>query len=126
MSRRPDEDDDDDDENGGGSAEELAIVKEEVVELVYRVLETHLKDQPWNEASVPEWISRISSEVLKGLTDQQRPYKFTGQCVVADCGCCVQSCSCSVLLCCVFRRRSHFLLRVWRVQGFGALRYGWW
>ena len=77
MSRRADEEDEEE-ENGGGSAEELAIVKEEVVELVYRVLETHLKDQPWNEASVPEWISRISSEVMKGLTDQQRPYKFTG------------------------------------------------
>lgn len=77
MSRRPEEDEDDEDQ-GGGSAEELAIVKEEVNELVYRIMETHLKDQPWNEASVPDWISQISSDVIKGLTDQQRPYKFTG------------------------------------------------
>jgi hypothetical protein len=80
IMRRPEEEEEEDDDQGGGSAEELAIVKEEVVELVYRIMEAHLKDQPWSEASVPEWISRISSEVLKGLTDQQRPYKFAGAC----------------------------------------------
>jgi hypothetical protein len=73
--------DEDEDDQGGGSAEELAIVKEEVVDLVYRILEGHLKDQQWNEATVPEWISKISSEVIKGLTDQNRPYKFTGACL---------------------------------------------
>ena len=76
MARRLENDDDED--VTGGSAEELAIVKEEVVELVYRVMESHLKDQQWDEARVSDWISKISTEVMKGLVDQCRPYKFTG------------------------------------------------
>ena len=80
MARRLENDDDED--VTGGSAEELAIVKEEVVELVYRVMESHLKDQQWDEARVSDWISKISTEVMKGLVDQCRPYKFTGASVL--------------------------------------------
>jgi hypothetical protein len=43
-------------------------------------VEEHLKDKMYEEAAVPQWVNYICEDVVQGLAELGKPFKYVGAC----------------------------------------------
>ena len=66
------------------SAEQSAFKADEVQKIVTSAIETHLKNEKYEEARVSQWINDICELVIAKLHSSKKPFKYAVTCVIAQ------------------------------------------
>ena len=52
--------------------------------LLRQAIETHLKDTAFEDSKVPGWVNSICEDVMKGLIELEKPFKYMVTAVVSQ------------------------------------------
>eukprot|EP00940_MAST-03C_sp_MAST-3C-sp2_P003386 g3386.t1 len=62
--------------------DEWIVNKEDIVDIVHRSIEKHLKSEEYDAAKDAMWVDRICETCTKSLVDLNRPYKYVVTCTI--------------------------------------------